>query len=348
MRASKFVMVAFTNDSVIMHNDTTNQGICPVESQTLSGQLKTAAHVYFILLRQFTLPLLLFLKMLQNHATLLEIKKYLQKEVAKHYSDGETTSMVKLIMEHCGYPSPEPILNPQHQPGAAIIAQITEIVTDIHTLRPIQYILGETSFLDLTININENALIPRPETEEMVYKIIQGMKQPPGHILDLCSGSGCIALALKKEFPKARVTGLDNSIKALELARMNSKINHLEVEWIHADILLAEPSIFTNKYDLIVSNPPYVLMSEMAMMDKNVLDFEPQSALFVEDTDPLIFYSAIARLSQKILAEGASLWFEINEKFGRETASLSSALGFTQTIIHKDIHEKERFIESRI
>ncbi len=285
--------------------------------------------------------------MLQNHATLSDIRKYLHKEVSQLYSGGEISSLVNVIMEHCGYPSPEPFLNPQNQPGAATIAQINEIVSDIHTHRPIQYILGETRFLDLTIRIDENALIPRPETEELVYRIINGLKRPPGHILDLCTGSGCIALALKKEFPEAHVTGLDNSIRALDLARINGEVNQLEVEWMLEDILIAESTRFPEKIDLVVSNPPYVLMSEKTQMDKNVLDFEPHSALFVEDTDPLVFYSAIARLSKKILKVGGTLWLEINERFGPELASLLESSGFTHTTIHKDIHEKERFIEAQ-
>ena len=199
----------------------------------------------------------------------------------------------------------------------------------------------------MTIRTNENALIPRPETEELVYRIIKGTESRPGRVLDLCTGSGCIALALKKAFPEAHITGLDNSIKALELARINGEINQLEVKWLREDILQAESAQLHGKYDLVVSNPPYVLMSEKASMEKNVLDFEPHSALFVQDTDPLIFYKAIARLSQEILCDGGTIWLEINERFGRNISNLMASSGFTKTIIHKDIHEKERFIEAR-
>ncbi|MFO7669057.1 MAG: peptide chain release factor N(5)-glutamine methyltransferase [Bacteroidales bacterium] len=286
--------------------------------------------------------------MLQNHATLGDIRKYLQKEVSQLYSGGEINALVNMIMDYCGYPSPGPILNPQHQPGANTVAQINEIVTDIHTHRPIQYILGETSFLDVTIHIDENALIPRPETEELVYRIIHSTKHPPLHILDLCTGSGCIALALKNEFPSARVSGLDNSIRALELARKNGEMNQLEVNWIQGDILSLESTLFPVKYDLVVCNPPYVLMSEKTLMERNVLDYEPHAALFVEDHDPLVFYSAIARLSPEILPESGTLWLEINERFGREVSGLLEDSGFTQIIIYKDIHEKERFIKARI
>ena len=129
MRTTKFVMVALTNDAVIIYNYTANQGICPGKSQAFSGQFETAAHVYFILLSHLTLPLLLFLIMLQNHATLSEIRAYLQKELSVIYSGGEISALTNIIMEHLGYPSPEPFLNPQHQAGVATIAQINEIVT---------------------------------------------------------------------------------------------------------------------------------------------------------------------------------------------------------------------------
>lgn len=285
--------------------------------------------------------------MLQNHATLAEIRKYLQKELAEIYSEGESRALLNIILEHLGHPSPEAFLHPDLEPGSARVAQINEIVREIHTLRPIQYILGSTTFHDLTIHIDENALIPRPETEEMVQLIIRKMKDSPTNILDLCTGSGCIALALKKEFPEAMVSGLDNSRPALKLARINGEKNQLEVQWLQEDVLHIKASLLPAKYDLVLSNPPYVLESEKAQMDKNVLDFEPHAALFVEEKDPLLFYRAISQLAPEILSPGGSVWLEINERFGAQVASLMIEAGFSQTIIHKDIHEKERFIEAR-
>ena len=285
--------------------------------------------------------------MLQNHATLSEIRKYLQEELALSYSGGEITALLKLILEHIGHPSPEPFLNPELRPGPETVAQINEIVRDIHTMRPIQYILGETKFLDLTIRVNEHALIPRPETEEMVHRIIKTADLSHAKILDLCTGSGCIALALKKAFPDSLVTGLDKSTRALELAHANGKDQRLEVEWLKGDLLLTESIHLQGKFDLLVSNPPYVRMSEKTLMAENVLNYEPHLALFVQDEDPLAFYKAIARLAPGILSENGCIWLEINESFGEEVRGLMEKSGFTQTIIHKDIHEKERFIEAR-
>lgn len=285
--------------------------------------------------------------MLQNHATLSEINNYLKKEVSKIYPPGETTALVKWILDHCGYPSTRLLLDPQLQPGSETVAQIKEIVSDIHTHRPIQYILGEVQFFDLYLRVDERALIPRPETEEMVHAIVNDIKNPPYNILDLGSGSGCIALALKKAFPEAGVTGLDISPGALELARINSENNQLEVNWIQGDILDGELKLTHDKFDLVVSNPPYVRFSEKKMMERNVLDFEPHSALFVDDDNPLLFYKAIVSLSAGISSPGAWIWLEINEKFGREVSSILAQSGYSQIAIQKDIHEKDRFIRAR-
>jgi len=285
--------------------------------------------------------------MIQNHATLREIRLFLQIEVSKIYSPGETNTITGLIMEHCGFPSPQSLLNPDHRPGETTVAQINEIVSEIHTHKPIQYILGETSFYELNIRIDENTLVPRPETEEMIYKIAGSQVKAPGRIIDMGTGSGCIALALKKQYPDALVTGLDLSTGALEIARGNGVHNHLEVEWIKGDILGENTLREQAKFDLIVSNPPYVLNSEKSVMDHNVLNFEPHAALFVEDSDPLIFYKALACLSGALLSSDGTVWLEINENFGTEVAGLMSDSGFTQTSIHKDIHEKQRFVQAR-
>jgi release factor glutamine methyltransferase len=285
--------------------------------------------------------------MLQNHATHKEVRLYLHRELSKIYPEGETASMIRLIMEHCGFPSQTILLEPNQSPGPEAIAQISEIGTEIHTHRPIQYILGQTRFCELTIKVNENVLIPRPETEEMVYRIIESQGGTPSRILDLGTGSGCIALALKNHFQNALVAGLEWSKAALDLARQNGVLNELEVEWIHGDML--DPSTMDRfmEYDLVVSNPPYVLTEEQTQMNRNVLDFEPANALFVENNDPLKYYRAIASCSTEILSAGGTLWVEINERFGTDTSYLLAEAGLKSITIHKDIHEKERFVQAR-
>jgi release factor glutamine methyltransferase len=346
MRSPEFVVIALPDDAVLVHNDTPNQWIGPCESQTFPRQLQTTPHVYFILLCQPDGPLLLFLIMLQNHATLKEVRLYLHRELLLIYPEGETSSMIPLIMEHCGFPSPVYLLEPTLAPGPETIAQINEIVIEIHTHRPIQYILGHTTFCELAIMVNENVLIPRPETEEMVYRIMKSKDGPPSMIIDLGTGSGCIALALKKHFQNAMVSGIELSEPALDLARRNGFHNELDVEWIQGDMLDPGSLDLHRKYDLVVSNPPYVLAEEQDQMERNVLDYEPYPALFVQDNDPLKYYRAISTCSCNILSAGGTLWVEINERFGADTSRLLEEAGLKKITIHKDIHEKERFIQA--
>jgi release factor glutamine methyltransferase len=285
--------------------------------------------------------------MLQNRATLREVRSFLHREIRKVYSEGETSSMVPMILEYLGFPKTVYLTEPQLRPGHRTMAQIKEIVGEIHNRRPIQYILGYATFFDLSISVDENVLIPRPETEEMVHRIIERMREPPARILDVGTGSGCIALALKKAFPGASVTGLELSGPALDLARMNGLRNGLEVEWIEGNLL--DPAIQDQLggSELVVSNPPYVLPAEKKQMERNVLAYEPHRALFVEENDPFRLYRAIADLAKRKLSSDGVLWLEINERFGSETAGYLHDAGFFRISVIKDIHEKDRFIEAR-
>jgi release factor glutamine methyltransferase len=289
---------------------------------------------------------LLFLFMLNDHATFKALRSFLQREISAVYPEGETSSMIRAILEHFGYSSLQSMRDPGKMPGPETVTQIKEIVKEIHTHRPIQYILGQTGFCGLRIGVNEHVLIPRPETEELVERIIREARLPVHSILDLGTGSGCIALALKKAFPAARVRGLDCSEPALNVARKNGEENGLELEWVQGDIM--DPLSWgpAAGYDLIVSNPPYVLNREQAMMHRNVLDFEPPEALFVDDHDPLKFCRAIARGAAGYLSPSGVLWLEINEQLGPETARLMEQHGFSRTTIIKDIHEKDRYIRA--
>jgi len=285
--------------------------------------------------------------MLKKRSTIQQIRVYLYKEIRNIYPDGESMSIVRHIMDHMGYPAEECLRNPNRESDSVTISQINEIVTEIHTSKPIQQILGYTYFCDLKIEVNRNVLIPRPETEEMVYLIMDQISQPPLRILDLGTGSGCIALALKNRFPDALVTGLDVSQVVLDVATRNAKKNGLEINWIKGDIHNENLLVDKEGYDLIISNPPYVLWGEAVEMEPNVLRFEPGSALFVEDEEPLINYHAIARICQTNLIEGGILWVEINERFGSETASLFQNAGMKKVTTLNDIHGKERFINAR-
>lgn len=211
---------------------------------------------------------------------------------------------------------------------------------------PIQYIIGETEFYGLSFKVNKHTLIPRPETEELVAWIVEDQPNNDAalHILDIGTGSGCIAISLAKNLEKAKVLGLDISERALKIATENALINNAEVSFVKQDII--ETKVLPDKYDVIVSNPPYVREKEKEMMLANVLDYEPEKALFVSNEDPLLFYRKIAQIAYKYLSENGILYFEINEYLGKEMTALLSQLGFKNCTIKKDIYGKDRMMRA--
>ena len=221
---------------------------------------------------------------------------------------------------------------------------------------PIQYVLGDTEFFGYPFQVNQHTLIPRPETEELVAWIIEDMKnknqansqQKPLKstitILDIGTGSGCIPISLAKELPQAKVSSIDVSEEALQVARKNSALNKVAVNFIQQDILKAEN--LQEKYDVIVSNPPYVRELEKEQMHQNVLDFEPELALFVQNDDPLIFYRKIAQLAKNALIENGKLYFEINEYLPEEMVSLLEEIGYQNIELKKDIFGKFRMCKA--
>lgn len=212
--------------------------------------------------------------------------------------------------------------------------------------QPIQYILGEADFYQLKFKVNSDVLIPRPETEELVHLIIQEQKNKSVSILDIGTGSGCIPIALKKNLPLAQISAIDISSNALALADENAKLNRVEVAFSKADALNLKPSDWS-KFDIIVSNPPYISKSEMDNMDENVKTYEPHLALFVEDTDPLIFYDKISDFALSNLKENGSLYFELNQQLAKETSDLVSKKGFKTQII-KDINQNDRILKAQL
>jgi release factor glutamine methyltransferase len=213
------------------------------------------------------------------------------------------------------------------------------ILSELKAGKPIQHITNEAWFYGMKLFVNEHVLIPRRETEELVELIVRDTKETPDVILDFCTGSGCIALALKKAFPGSVVKGFDVSEMALNVARKNAKENSLDVEWIECDLLNNFPN---EKADLIVSNPPYVLRSETTSLAARVKNHEPHVALFVPDNDPLVFYRTISNQSV-IHSPGAHLYYEINEILGKEISELHSQMKFTNPEILKDMQGKDRF-----
>ncbi|WP_438966429.1 peptide chain release factor N(5)-glutamine methyltransferase [Flavobacterium sp.] len=238
-------------------------------------------------------------------------------------------------------------LEPNFSINAIEVEKWNAIIAQLKQEKPIQYILGETEFYGLRFLVNENTLIPRPETEELVDLIINRqkakVKSKKLKILDVGTGSGCIAISLVKNLPEAKIFALDVSEKALETAKMNAEINKVEVEFLHQSILETED--LKQQFDIIVSNPPYVRNLEKEEIKKNVLEYEPHLALFVEDNDPLIFYRKIAQLAQKNLSENGKLYFEINQYLGKETVDLLESLGFQNIELIKDVYGNDRMIQ---
>jgi len=223
----------------------------------------------------------------------------------------------------------------------AIIKAARKLVENM----PLQYVTGEAYFCGLTLNVNRFVLIPRPETEEMTLMVVELLKnKPPRRIIDIGTGSGCIAITLKKQFSDSQTYAIDISKNALRLAGMNARQNGSQVEFIPGDILDTATLPSMPAFDLIISNPPYVRNSEKIDMKPNVLNFEPHKALFVPNRIPLKFYKAIGNFARHNLAPGGMLVFEVNEKLGQETADLLRSQGFLNTEVRRDFRGKERFV----
>jgi release factor glutamine methyltransferase len=279
--------------------------------------------------------------------TIKDIRAYLLKELRDIYPDYEINGITNLIFKTLfGIDRLHIMLNPDLILSSDRRTKFIEIAMELKTGKPIQYILGETFFYDCIIKVNHATLIPRPETEELVDLIIKENRDFEGKIIDVGTGSGCIAISLKKNLKLAGVTGIDISQEALEVARTNAHLNDALVSFINCDILHFD-QVKVPDCDIIVSNPPYVMESEKQYMRRNVLDFEPREALFVPDNDPLVFYRAIINFSEKKLIPGGKIYLEINEKKGDEILHLIDLAGFSDIKIITDIHGKNRFIKGK-
>ena len=242
-------------------------------------------------------------------------------------------------------------LNPNFEVSESKLITWQTIISQLKLEKPIQYILGESWFYGLRFEVNENTLIPRPETEELVDWIVKNLKIQKSKnltILDIGTGSGCIPIALKKEIPNADVSAIDISEKALVMARRNALDNQVEINFVHQDVLQSSNLQISKSsnllFDIIVSNPPYVRNLEKHEIKKNVLDYEPHLALFVEDWDALLFYRKIAQLALLSLTPNGKLFFEINQYLGKETIEVLEHLGFKNIQLRKDFIGNDRMI----
>jgi release factor glutamine methyltransferase len=297
-----------------------------------------------------------------------QFRTHFIQELTSIYGDDEAASIFYLVLEDKNkLKRVDLALQPDITFSTEEIAVWNAVLEQLKREIPVQYVLGKTSFYGLEFEVNSAVLIPRPETEELVewiikFQITNSKSQIPNHkfqtlnILDIGTGSGCIAISLAKNIPNAVVFALDVSAKALATAQKNAKNNTVEVHFIEADILkttdlekLPTPnSQLPTHFDIIVSNPPYVRELEKREIKKNVLDYEPHLALFVEDTNALIFYKKIAELAKKSLSPNGKLYFEINQYLGKEMIEMLEKMNFKNIELRKDIYGNDRMIKAEL
>lgn len=262
------------------------------------------------------------------------------------YGNRETEAIIKIVFHHLkGWNTVDMIMHEPEPLSPFMKGEVEAILRRLLNHEPIQYITGEARFHGFELSVNPSVLIPRPETEELVDIITDTANDRPDlRVLDIGTGSGCIAIALARTLRFPQVTAIDISPEALDTARKNAALLKTSIRFIQSDILHNTPS---GKYDIVVSNPPYIDESEKKDMDDNVLLHEPHAALFVPDDNPLLFYHRILLLSGSILAPGGYLFFEINPRHAKELASLASSCGMADVEIIKDSFGKDRFLKSR-
>lgn len=274
---------------------------------------------------------------------------FFKNELKPFYEAGELQSILRIFWEDVfAYSSHELILHEDKILNNSEWQQIQQAVDLLKKHTPIQHITGFTWFYGLKIQVNSDVLIPRPETEEILNIANQDNTINFSHILDIGTGSGCIALALKKDYPHANVTAIDISEKAIDTAKENALLNNLDVQFLKEDILNRGNNFKQQKYDLICSNPPYIPFKEKSSMSENVIDFEPGQALFVPDNDPLLFYKTIARIGTQQLITNGLILCEINEFLANETAKLFEHEGYHSVEIHQDLFNKPRVVAAKL
>lgn len=281
--------------------------------------------------------------------TISELYNYLKANLSSLYSDGaERLAFVRRLFAHIsGLGYQDTVMNPGRE-VAVSQDYLDGILARVADSEPLEYIFNSAQFLDLELVTNSSVLIPRPETEELAIMIGKELSASPRplRLLDIGTGSGCLPVYLQHTHPENHFYACDISQRAIDTARENAARYGCQIDFMLCDILDFEhcPSITSQSYDIIVSNPPYVLDSERELMCSNVLDHEPHNALFVPDADPLLFYRRICEFAARYLDRGGRLFFEINERFGKETAALMESCGFQNVEIIRDLFMKDRFV----
>lgn len=289
--------------------------------------------------------------------TIKDVFNEYKSGLQKLYEPSETEAISLMVLtDICNSPKAKIKAFPEQELLQQQTEKAADILTQLQSGKPVQYILGKTEFYGLPFNVNPSVLIPRPETEELVewalasagsWQLAVCSEQfAVGSILDIGTGSGCIAISLKKNLPGFKVTAIDISGEALQTARSNAKLNEVDIEFIEADILNLKSKIEIPKSEIIISNPPYVTQHDKSQMHTNVTDFEPHTALFVPENDPLIFYRAIADYAVSHLTINGLLFLEINESLGNETVELLKDKGFKNIELRKDMSGRDRMVKA--
>lgn len=273
-----------------------------------------------------------------------EIFLMLCRAAAKCYPEAEARQIAEMIIEHYGVSRNSLIIEPN---AALDIPDLEHVIAQIEAWRPVQYIIGQCEFMDMSLEVAEGVLIPRPETEELIYWITSDGKQDVD-ILDIGTGSGCIAIALARTVANSRVWAMDISSDALAIASCNAAKYAPGVQFVEGDALADFSVHFDNKFDIIVSNPPYIPASDKVLMRPNVTEYEPHTALFVADDDPLLFYRSIARVGRTMLKENGELYFEIYELLSAEMREMLETEGYADVVVREDFRGKQRMVCARV
>ena len=283
--------------------------------------------------------------------TVDDIFRAARQQLKQSYPLQEINAMLRVLLQHyTGLTTAQIYADPQQLLPTANCQLLTEALKQLSAGRPLQYVIGETDFCGLTFEVDEQVLIPRPETEELVHWAVEELQAYTAPVvLDLCTGSGCIAVAVAKQCPAAKVLACDISSGALEVAQRNAARNDVTVDFFQCDILNQVSGIRyqvsgINSSFIILSNPPYVRNSEKAMMRQNVLEHEPHGALFVADDDPLIYYRAIAAIARQCIVADGFVMVEINEALAADTMQIFRAAGFSSLSLRQDLNSKNRMI----
>ncbi len=292
--------------------------------------------------------------MLSEPSTVKSLSKLAKDSLSSIYQERELNAIIFILFEHyLGFSKKDCISRSDDLIDINYTQKIKYAIQKLQYHIPVQYIIGKANFYDLDFYVDKNVLIPRMETEELVNWIIKDINSQKKtknqlNIIDIGTGSGCISITLKKTLDFVDVTAVDVSEMALKVAKRNADFHNTKIKFINHNILFDKLKLYSEKFDIIVSNPPYIEEKDKPIISKNVLKFEPHLALFVPDYDPLVFYKSIIDFSLVNLKKGGKLYFEINEKFGTEIKKILKEKGLYNIILRKDLNEKDRMVSAEL